>query len=142
MKVNILFLFISSFFFSQVFSSLEEIERRRKEENKPVIILFSTDWCAVCKIQKKSIEGLPNEIKDKVYLITINPEKYRKDIVFLGDKYSYISNGTAGLHEIYLKLVGDAPMYPSWVFIDKRNEKQHYQGLLNEAELIELLNKE
>lgn len=112
--------------------NIEKANDLREVENKPMIVLFSTDWCSVCKIQKRELKEIPKEFWDKVYFVSINPEKFYKDIHFLGKKYSYISNGTSGLHSLVYSLAGNKPpAYPFWVFVDDKDKIVTYQGLLN-----------
>lgn len=116
--------------------TLEEIEQLRTDETKPIVVLFSTDWCGVCYFQKKNLKKLPKEFWDKIYFTSINPEKYKKEINFLGKKYSFIANGSSGVHQIAYEWAGNrSPHYPFWVFIDDKNQISTYEGLLRVEEL-------
>ncbi|MDO4763068.1 MAG: thioredoxin domain-containing protein [Flavobacteriaceae bacterium] len=123
-------------------NTLEKIEERRNIENKPVVVLFSTDWCGICRIQKRNLKKLPKEFWDKIYFISINPEKYTKDITFLGKKYSFVSNGATGLHSIAYEWAGNrVPAYPFWTFIDVDDQIATYQGVLKIEELQRIFEK-
>lgn len=138
-KLRVLFIlmFFSLLGFSQIErKTFEEIEELQKREKKPVVILFSTDWCGICQIQKKDMQKLPDGFWDKVHFITINPEKYKKSINFLGKTYQYVANGTQGLHSLAYELAGrQIPAYPFWVFVDEENKISTYQGILKKEEL-------
>lgn len=121
--------------------TLEEIEKQRTEKMKPVVVLFSTEWCGVCRIQKKDLKKLPQEFWDRIYFLSIDPEKYKKDILFFGKKYSFVSNGVRGLHQIAYEWAGQrVPAYPFWVFIDENQQIQIYEGMLKTDELVNIFN--
>ena len=138
MKLKFAFLAVVLSYFShaQMLSSFEEVEKLRKENPKPVVVLFTTEWCGVCRVQKKNLSKLPQSTWDSVYFISINPEKYHKDIEFFGKKYTFVSNGTSGLHKIAYELAGGrVPAYPFWVFADENGKMLTHEGLLKEKEL-------
>ena len=127
---------ISGFSYSQKMNSFERVEELRKSDSKPIVVLFTTEWCGVCQIQKKNLSKLPPSVWEKYHFISINPEKHKKDIVFLDKKYSYVSNGSSGLHQIVYDLAGGrVPAYPFWVFVDENQKIKIYEGLLKEKEL-------
>lgn len=142
-RLSFILLFFSFLGFSQRGEfSLEEIEKQREKDKKMVAVLFSTDWCGICKVQKRTLRKMPNEFWEKVYFTTINPEKYTKDISFLGKKYAYVTNGTSGLHRIVFEWAGQrVPAYPFWVFIDEQNNFATYEGLLKPEELQKILER-
>lgn len=134
MKKIVFFLF---FFFWGNTQDFQQIENQRKIDKKPLVILFSTDWCGICHIQKRKLKNLSNIFNKKMYFININPEKYVQDIMFSGKKYIYISNGTTGLHSLAYYLAGGrVPAYPFWVFIDSEDRVSIYEGIL-EIEKLE-----
>ena len=127
---------ISGFSYSQKMNSFERVEELRKSDSKPIVVLFTTEWCGVCQIQKKNLSKLPPSVWEKYHFISINPEKHKKDIVFLDKKYSYVSNGSSGLHQIVYDLAGGrVPAYPFWIFVDENQKIKIYEGLLKEKEL-------
>lgn len=120
--------------------SIEQWETQQQRSPKPSAILFSTDWCSVCQIQKRELDKNNKDLRnDGFYLTIINPEKYKKDIVFLGKRYSYIANGTSGLHSLAYELMGNTPAYPYWIFIDSNTKITHYKGFLNRKQLETLI---
>ena len=138
-KLKILFIMLVFSIFGKAqisINTLEEVEHLRAEKMNPVVVLFSTDWCGVCHIQKRNLKKLPVEFWDKVYFVSINPEKYKKDIVFLGKRYEFISNGSSGLHQIAYEWAGKrVPAYPFWTFIDEKNQISTYEGMIKIEEL-------
>ena len=138
MKLKFAFLAVvlSCFSYAQILNSFEEVEKLRKENPKPVVVLFTTEWCGVCRVQKKNLSKLPQSVWDSVYFISINPEKYHKVIEFFGKKYTFGSTGTSGLHTIAYELAGSrVPAYPFWVFTDENGKMLTHEGLLKEKEL-------
>lgn len=142
MKIKLfIFLFLSAFIDAQlVGKTFEEVGNSRKDNKKPVMVYFYTDWCVVCKKQKKILEKIPAEANGKIDFISINSEKYRKEITFFGKKYRYFSNGNSGVHRIVFEWAGGrVPAYPFWVFIDQNDQFFTYEGLLKEDELRKIL---
>lgn len=138
MKKLVLFLII--FFSWGKAQDFEEIEKQRNLNKKPLVILFSTDWCGICHIQKRKLKKLPQNLTEKMNFVSINPEKYYKDITFFGKKYTYVSNGTTGLHSLAYHLAGErVPAYPFWVFIDFNNNISTYEGILEIENLEKIL---
>ena len=47
MKLKFAFLAVvlSCFSYAQILNSFEEVEKLRKENPKPVVVLFTTEWC-------------------------------------------------------------------------------------------------
>lgn len=117
-------------------SQLDKKSFEQIEKGKPTAILFTTEWCGLCRIQKKILDKFHLEMNVNIDFISIDPEKYTKDIYFFDKKYHYISNGYSGLHHIIYDLAGGrVPAYPFWVFVDKNQKVKTYEGLLKEDEL-------
>ncbi|MBB1541685.1 MAG: hypothetical protein HG457_002200 [Flavobacteriaceae bacterium] len=59
MKLKFAFLAVvlSCFSYAQMLSGFEEVEKLRKENPKPVVVLFTTEWCGVCRVQKKNYQN-------------------------------------------------------------------------------------
>lgn len=133
----------SGFLNAQNILPIEQWEMQQQHSPKPSALLFSTDWCSVCQIQKRELDKNDKDLRnDGFYLAIINPEKYKKDIIFLGKRYSYIANGTSGLHSLAYELMeNNMPIYPYWIFIDSNNRITHYKGFLNEKQLENIIKK-
>lgn len=105
------------------FSVYENKITAEEKATKPTIINISTDWCAVCKTQKYKInqdKELASMLNNDFLLVGLNPEKYTKDIKFLGKRYRYYPNGDSGMHELAYKLTEGTNAYPVWIFMDTK----------------------
>ncbi|WP_343607422.1 thioredoxin family protein [Chryseobacterium oranimense] len=106
-----------------------------EKDPKPVIIHLYTDWCSVCKMEKKVLNN-DREITDLIdanfYLVNFEAEKTKETIKFQGKEFGYIPNGNSGIHELALALSKnkDHPVYPLWIVLDKDQKLVYYhEGL-------------
>lgn len=133
--MNNLFLFlmlVPCFYLSQMKTgTFSGLETEMLRSPKPVIIHLYTDWCTVCKIEKYSLskdQETVNLINDHFYLINFETEKMKEKIRFQGQEFSYLSNGSSGIHELALALSKNKqqPVYPLWIFLDKNQKLVYY----------------
>jgi len=116
---------LSGFGFSQSLQpvSISELENLQKNDKKPVIIHFKTDWCAVCKVESYQLnknKNLVKRINQNFYWVEINPEQYKSKIIWQNKSYDYIANGKSGIHSwVYQFSSNKQPAYPLWVFLDE-----------------------
>lgn len=54
---------------------MEEFNRRVCNYDKPVLVFFHADWCAICKKMKLSIDELEKEFDGKLDVFRIDTEK-------------------------------------------------------------------
>ena len=110
-----------------------------QEKEKPIILYLYTDWCAICRIQKRVLDHAPDLVKNlsnKAEFMSINAESHKNSIALLGKTFEFVSNGTSGMHEIAYEFSGGQPVYPMWVFIDAKSGKWiKHEGLLKKEEL-------
>lgn len=139
MKNLFLFLMlVPCFYLSQMKTgTFSDLETEMLKDPKPIIIHLYTDWCAVCKIEKYRLSKDEEAIKlinDNFYLINFEAEKTREKIKFQGQEFSYLSNGSSGIHELALALSKNKkqPVYPLWIFLDKNQKLLYYhEGAIN-----------
>ena len=69
MKLKFAFLAVvlSCFSYAQILNSFEEVEKLRKENPKPVVVLFTTEWCGVCRVQKKFIKTSSEHMGQRLF---------------------------------------------------------------------------
>ncbi len=137
MKRIILFLMlVPCFCLSQMKTgTFSDLETLMEKDPKPVIIHLYTDWCSVCKMEKKVLNN-DREITDLIdanfYLVNFEAEKTKETIKFQGKEFGYIPNGNSGIHELALALSKnkDHPVYPLWIVLDKDQKLVYYhEGL-------------
>lgn len=130
--IHIVLMLVPCFYLSQVKTgTFSELEARRKEQAKPVIIHLYTDWCSVCKIESFAMnkdEELVKMMNENVYFINFETEKTKEKIHFQGQEFDYISNGNSGIHGLALALSKNKnqPVYPLWIFLDKKQNLLYY----------------
>ncbi len=133
MKRIILFLMlVPCFCLSQMKTgTFSDLETLMEKDPKPVIIHLYTDWCSVCKMEKKVLNN-DREITDLIdanfYLVNFEAEKTKETIKFQGKEFGYIPNGNSGIHELALALSKnkDHPVYPLWIVLDKDQKLVYY----------------
>lgn len=68
--------------------SFKRIEKAAKENNKPYILFFYTNWCGYCKrMDRKYLSNTEvKKILSKYYRIKINPDKGRPEKTLANEK--------------------------------------------------------
>ncbi|MDQ0065846.1 thioredoxin family protein [Chryseobacterium lathyri] len=138
MKTFILFLMsVPCFYLSQMRTgTFSDLETALKKDPKPIIIHMYTEWCSVCKIEKHALnkdKETVDLINEKFYLVNFEAEKTKEKIIFLGQEFEYLPNGSSGIHELALALSKnkDQPVYPLWIVLDKDQKLVYYhEGLM------------
>ena len=133
MKNLILFLMlVPCFCLSQMKTgTFSDLETLMGKDPKPVIIHLYTDWCSVCKMEKKALNNdkvITDLINSNFYLINFEAEKTKENIKFQGREFEYLPNGNSGIHELALALSKnkDQPVYPLWIVLDKNQKLVYY----------------
>ncbi|WP_292008470.1 thioredoxin fold domain-containing protein [Chryseobacterium sp.] len=132
---------VPCFCFSQkietgTFSGLESSQGKR-----PVLIHFYTDWCTICKVESFHLnqdKELVELINDNFYVISFEAERTKEKIRFQENNFSYIPNGSSGVHEIVLALSRNKkqPVYPLWIILDAElNLIDYHEGLWGPEEM-------
>lgn len=86
----------------------EELEDSLKQQSKPVVIYFYTDWCVYCKKMERNAFRDPEIISDlnnNFYAVKMNAES-TENIAFDGQVFSneQAKNKRNGIHQIPLLL--------------------------------------
>lgn len=127
-----LMLSVSGFCFSQIKSgSFFDLESLKREDKKPIIIHFYTDWCSVCKIESFKLnknQELVAIINENFNFINFEAEKTKEKINFQGKDFNYLPNGNSGIHELALALSKNKnqPVYPLWIILDENQKLVYY----------------
>ncbi|UWX58964.1 redoxin domain-containing protein [Chryseobacterium oranimense] len=136
MKTFLFLMLVPCFCLSQMKTgTFSDLETLMEKDPKPVIIHLYTDWCSVCKMEKKALNNdkeITNIINANYYLINFEAEKTKEKIKFQGKEFGYIPNGNSGIHELTLALSKnkDQPVYPLWIVLDKDQKLVYYhEGL-------------
>jgi len=115
----------SEFGFGQI--SLDNFNKEFSQNPKPILLYFSTDWCAYCKIQDREFDKnieLINSLSEKYYFIKLDGESL-DDFIFLENKYSSNSNeikkSTHDFVKVFLS-VNEQETYPFWIVLNQNLE--------------------
>lgn len=101
-------------------STEEEFNKEVAASDKPVVVKFETEWCGVCKENAPIFEKVAGQFKDKVKFVTANAEI--EGIKPIAEKHQ-------------VKGV------PHFVFFKGGNVVISHEGKLEEAELVEKIEK-
>ncbi len=133
MRTFALFLMlVPCFYLSQMKTgTFSGLETQQKSNPKPVVIHLYTDWCAVCKIESFNLnkdKDLVDTMNEHFYFINFEAEKTKEKIRFQDQEFSYLSNGSSGIHELALALSKNKsqPVYPLWIILDKNQNLVYY----------------
>ncbi len=101
--------------------SFDELPAKMREEKKPILLFFYTDWCKYCQLQKNTTfqnESVISKLNAAYYPIKINGET-TKEIDFLGRKYQY--QPSTKTHEFLEQLMQQDGKFsfPTTTFITK-----------------------
>ncbi|MEO6683611.1 MAG: thioredoxin family protein [Ginsengibacter sp.] len=123
--------------------SLEEVKEAMMKEEKLIVMNFSTDWCAYCKIQERQLkknDEVSQLLNDRTYYITLNAET--KDTLKFNNIIFNPSPYKGGIHELALAVSekNEHPAFPMWVIFNKDYEIIFRKnGLVKPKDLVEVL---
>ena len=143
------FSFISLYFtsilcFAQV--DFDQLNQLYKNEPKPILIYFYTDWCRICKIQEKQIEqnlSLKESLNNDVYFIKFDAESDR-DVSFLNQNFKANSSKNKKTnHSLLNAFIQQQEInYPLWIFLNQDLELiDKYPGLIQPKNLEKIINQ-
>jgi thiol-disulfide isomerase/thioredoxin len=145
-KIALFLMLVPCFYLSQMKTgTFSEMEALQKENTKPVVIHLYTDWCAVCKIESYHLnkdQELVKMMNDHFYFINFEAEKTKEKIRFQNREFSYLANGSTGIHELALALSKNKnqPVYPLWIILDKdQNLIYYHEGQFTAEKMKEKL---
>lgn len=147
MKKLIYLLSISCCLCLEAQTTIENVNKLFKNNPKPILIEFTTDWCGYCLIQDKQLERnskLNEWINQHYYYLKIDGESLDK-IEFLGNNYpSNSTNKQKNTHSLVYALLPEKETlsYPYWVILNKNQMIDfNYSGYIKPKNLQQLLNQ-
>ena len=121
-------------------TTLEEAEKKLKNNNIPVLIDLYTDWCGWCKVMDRKTWSDPqvrSYLQANFTPVKINAES-PKSIVWNNEQYRWQPNQRT--HEFALFIAGPRLSYPTLVIIPAAGEApQAIPGYLKPRELEPIL---
>jgi thioredoxin-related protein len=99
--------------------TLEEAQKKAKEQPRPILIDIYTDWCGWCKRMVATTYSDPEVagyINQNFYPVQFNAET-RDTIVYQGQKYVNREPQQNGTHQLTYKFLPESRSYPSTIFM-------------------------
>jgi thioredoxin-related protein len=104
--------------------TIEEVEKLSKTAPRKVLVDVYTDWCGWCKKMDSETFSHPviaAYINSHYYAVKLNAES-RDNIVFRGQTYKYVPNGSRGYHELAAGLLNGRMSFPSIAYLNEKLE--------------------
>ncbi len=100
--------------------SLEEAMEKVKDQPKPLLIDFYTDWCGWCKTMMKTTYANPDlAAYINTYFYPVKFDAEGKDTVeYLGEKFIPVGDKPRTPHPFAVKLLNNKLMYPTTLFLN------------------------
>lgn len=126
--------------------NINQFNQSFKDNPKPILIYFYTDWCGICKIQEKQIGNNPivkQQLNKDVYYLKFDGET-DQSITFFNQ--NYITNSTKYRKANHSFLTAFVPYqeinYPLWIILNKDLEiVGKYNGLIKPNKLEKIINQ-
>ncbi len=102
----------------------EAIKKSEKAPKKIFVDLY-TDWCGWCKKMDASTFSDPtvaDYVNKNFYAVKFNAEQ-RENVVYKGNTFKFIANGSRGVHELAYSLLDGRLGYPSYVYLDEQQNR-------------------
>ncbi len=101
-----------------------------------------TDWCGWCKKMDAVTMTDPAVIKilnEYYYAVKLDGE-YKKDIVWSGNTFKFVAQGSRGYHELAAALMDGKMSYPTLIFLNEKFELiQSVPGFMQAQDLEPIL---
>lgn len=107
--------------------TFSKIEQLQKQNPKPILIFFYTDWCQICYGMKESTfknQEVINTLNNNFYFISFNGEA-KNDVTFLKKKFVHKPSGNkTGIHQLTKELasIDGRINYPTTVLLNSKYE--------------------
>jgi thioredoxin-related protein len=104
--------------------SIEEAEKLNRQQPRKIMIDVYTDWCGWCKKMDKETFNHPviaEYINKNYYPVKLNAES-KEEIIFNGNAYKYVAQGSRGYHELAAGLLNGKMSYPSIAYMNEKME--------------------
>jgi thioredoxin-related protein len=103
----------------------EEAVELNKSKPKKIFVDVYTDWCGWCKKMDKSTfvdPAVMAYMTEHFYPVKLNAEQ-KEDIVFNGETFKYVTQGSRGVHTLAYALLDGQMSYPSFVTLNEKFER-------------------
>ncbi len=125
--------------------TFEELPTLQAQENRPVLVFLTADWCMYCKRVKHTAfeqNDIIASLNKDFYFIEFDGEN-KKPVTFLGQVYEYKPTGpNTGTHELAALLATENGelSYPTFLILNAKFELLYrYAGYMKTSEIRELL---
>lgn len=105
--------------------SWEEAMELSLKEKKKIFLDVYTDWCGWCKRMDQTTfkdQQVASFLNDNFYPIKLNAEQ-RADITYQGKVFKFRDVGRRGVHELAYSLLDGKLGYPSYVYLNEKQER-------------------
>lgn len=104
--------------------TIEEVEKLSKTAPRKVMVDVYTDWCGWCKKMDSETFSHPviaDYINRHYYPVKLNAES-RESIIFRGQTFKFVENGSRGYHELAAGLLDGRLSFPSIAYLNEKLE--------------------
>jgi len=104
--------------------TIEEVEQLSTTAPRKVMVDVYTDWCGWCKKMDSETFSHPviaDYINRYYYPVKLNAES-RESIIFRGQTFKFVENGSRGYHELAAGLLNGRLSYPSIAYLNEKLE--------------------
>ncbi len=103
----------------------EEAIKKSEKAPKKIFVDLYTDWCGWCKKMDASTFADPavaDYVNKNFYAVKFNAEQ-REEVMYKGNTFKFIANGSRGVHELAYSLLDGRLGYPSYVYLDEQQNR-------------------